>query len=210
MAKARRGVRLSFDANEYTPVNLKYEYSYQELHDEYRRLYKAARQRLRRLESAGYGTSNIYKYNVQALKSISEYPNTGAGKHGLAHALTDVVNFLESPASTVSGQRELWERTSATLKKRGYDIDVEDMESYGKWWDFMRTLMDKENIKRYDSDRIVKLWKANERLKVPKGVLRERYMEFLANVDELEQMPKYTKASGMSRTEYWNTLELGQ
>lgn len=211
MAKKQpRRVRLSFGADEYTPINLKYEYTYQELRTEYTRLYKAARQRLRRLESAGYCTSNIYKYNIRALKSIREYPNTGAGKHGLAHALTDVVNFLESPASTVTGQRELWERTSETLKRRGYDIDVENLESYGKWWDFMRSLMDKENLKRYDSDRIVKLYKANERLKVPKSVLRERYTEFLANVDELEQLPKYTKASGMSRTEYWNTLELEQ
>lgn len=206
---ARKRVRLAFGANEYTPINLKYEYSYQELHDEYRRLYKAARQRLRRLKSAGFGTSNIYKYNLQALQSITAYPNTGAGKHALAHALTDVVNFLESPASTVTGQREQWRRISETLKRRGYDIDISDLESYGRWRDFMRTLMDKEQLKRYDSERIVKLWKANERLKVPKSVLRERYAEFLSSVDELSALPKYTKASGMSRAEYWNSLELG-
>lgn len=206
MAK-RKGIKLSFDADDYVPITLKYEYSYQELHDEYRRLYKLAKNRMHRLSSAGFSGSNIYQYAEATFKGVSNYPNTGAGKHALAHALSDVAAFVQDPLTTVSGQKELWKRTTTTLQSRGYDVSVDELESYGKFWQFMRSVMDREQLKTLDSDRVYKLWKANQRLAVPKGVLRERYAEYLSNAEALEELPKYTRASGMSRTEYWNSLE---
>ena len=144
-------IQLKWGLSEYTPRALK-QYSDKEVRKEYTRLRDAARKRLQRLEKAGYQDTNIYRFN----KDRYEYTKN-LNMDQLRRRLSELADFIESPASTLKGQERIHQKAAETLKERGIDIgnSKQDLVRFGK---FMEAFRMSNLDKVYDSHRVARIY----------------------------------------------------
>ncbi len=107
-----------------------------ELKDEYKRLRKLGMQRIRRLEKAGYGAT----VTAQAYRGDLVKPSTLSSKGAAAAALARVTQLLTAQTTTVSGMRAYEQRVTASLQESGYNIQQDQLASFGKFMQWAREL----------------------------------------------------------------------
>ena len=107
-----------------------------ELKDEYTRLRKLGMQRIRRLEKAGYGAT----VTAQAYRGDLVKPSTLSSKGAAAAALARVTQLLTAQTTTVSGMRAYEQRVTASLQESGYNIQQDQLASFGKFMQWAREL----------------------------------------------------------------------
>lgn len=118
---------------------------------EYSRLRSAAMKRLKRLEGAGYGNSQVAKYytgKFPELRGMSRKEINFA----ITEMLVDVNRFLASDLSTVKGQTELRNQRILTLREYGYDVDWTNFEYLTDVLDYIR---DEYQDLFFDSDQLI-------------------------------------------------------
>lgn len=107
-----------------------------ELKEEYTRLRKLGMQRIRRLEKAGYGAT----VTAQAYRGDLVKPSTLSSKGAAAAALARVTQLLTAQTTTVSGMRAYEQRVTASLQESGYNIQQDQLASFGKFMQWAREL----------------------------------------------------------------------
>lgn len=165
------------------------------MRSEYTRMRDAAQKRIARLQKAfpeakagqhRYNTGKvdkegnpIYKSGFPTLKSLDprDFPK----------AFAELAKFLNAKSSTVSGQRQIKEKTINTWKNQGLNLNNENYDRVIKILERMRN----EKIV-YGSDKVVELADITLNLEINDMQLRDwlDHLEtLLPNVDELEEIP---------------------
>lgn len=107
--------------------------------------------RLKRLEGAGYGGSQISKYYKDKMPNLRGMSRSEINA-AITEMLVDVNRFLASDLSTVKGQTELRNQRILTLKEYGYDVDWTNFEYLTDVLDYIR---DEYQDLFFDSDQII-------------------------------------------------------
>ena len=111
----------------------------------YSQMREIAQKRLSRLQKAGYGESDIVRYNTGRFPYLREIgPND---KALLYDAISEVSRFLAAKRSTVGGTHEIEHKAEATfLKHYGDEIGDVDWKVFGE---MMRSIKDHAMSKSY-------------------------------------------------------------
>ena len=165
------------------------------MRSEYTRMRDAAQKRIARLQKAfpeakagqhKYNTGNvdkegnpIYKSGFPTLKSLDprDFPK----------AFSELAKFLNAKSSTVTGQKQIKEKTIKTWKNQGLNLNNENYDRVIKILERMRN----EKIV-YGSDKVVELADITLNLEINDMQLRDwlDHLEtLLPNVDELQEIP---------------------
>ena len=209
MAKSK----LSYPGELYQPTwkFLRANFSEAELRREYSRLRDIAQKRLGRLGESEFDRSGTYQHNVGKFPKLSTM--TIRGKNGVriskrqqfARKLAELAHFIQSPASTVSGQREIQEKTIQTLHDRGYTFV--NKSNYFDFLDFMEDIRIRKLDRIYDSDRVAQLFKAADKRGVDPDALKDDFDYFIRNRDALAKAPLPKDKSSLMADDLKNAIE---
>lgn len=168
MALFKPSAKLSFGGLlHYNPLHLQREHSEHELRKEYTRLRSIAVKRLARLEKAGYERTSVYKYfKKPVLKKLSDIKTMS----NLAKSLAQLAQFIESPLSTVTGQKEQRKSKIEKLQSYGYEIDESNFDNFTEW---MELLAGQAEDLLYDSEGLVELWETIREKVSPEEVSKD-------------------------------------
>lgn len=165
------------------------------MRSEYTRMRDAAQKRIARLQKAfpeakagqhRYNTGKvdkegnpIYKSGFPTLKSLDprDFPK----------AFAELAKFLKAKSSTVTGQKQIKEKTLNTWKNQGLNLNNENYDRVIKILERMRN----EKIV-YGSDKVVELADITLNLEINDMQMRDwlDHLEtLLPNVDELQEIP---------------------
>lgn len=180
------------DINNYNSVVLRRKYTVKELRSEYRKLRKEAKARIKAIEKAGYGDSQV----LENKEFLEENPSR-LNKRELSSYLSYTASFLNSDLSTVEGQERQRQGVIETFHDMGYTaIDAKNFDEFGKFMKRMHTYIKNKVI---SSDVVVDLYNtAKEQNISVRNIERnyEWYAENLEDIKELELNPdrkrKYT------------------
>lgn len=116
------------DRDWYTPQDLRGK-SLKELKDLYTELRDVSQKRLKRLR-AKYPDADVLTYHPESFPTIKQLKEeSGGSKTALAkklrHSLSDVSRFVQSPYTTLTGQKEITDKRLETLKEHKF-FEVED------------------------------------------------------------------------------------
>ncbi len=152
---------LTYPAHEYYPDILTSLHTERELRQEYTRLRDIAQKRIKRLlasEFSGSQTANKWAKGVPRLSDMKS-------KSDIAHGLSDLSSFLESPYSTLTGQRDARAKQRATLERRYPGLDLS-----GKKFDQFTKVMNAQVVnqleKLFGSNRAVILFRTLQSKKI--------------------------------------------
>lgn len=153
-----------------------------------KKAYQYGRKRLldsfRRLEKAGFETSDYMEDNRDILKPLSSITTEGE----LSEMLAQLVRAYNSPARSISWQRQHRENVIAGLQGKGYDfVNEENVADFGR---YMRWARENEFFRGYDSSQVADLydiygnfWESEDFKKNAKD-----YIEDVSRKDRLEKM----------------------
>lgn len=147
---------------QYSRLKRGIKYTAEQQYTEYKILYKRAKNRLYKLEKAGFGETKLYKDWINRLPS----PSSVKGKPGkLAGALVDSVNFLIHKTTTVAGMKKAIARSQKAFSDMlGRDIGSEEFVDITKFMDILRKFL---TAAEYDSMRAVEVYDFMEEHKIP-------------------------------------------
>lgn len=186
--KKRKAERV--DLNKYIPEMSGEFFSDTEARKEYNRLRKIAKDRIRSLMGSEYATTTYVQTKRTAFKPSSEYTNTQ-----LRYKLYDIARFVNSPYSTVSGQRSARLKSARTLRHIGLNIRDSNIEEFGH---FMESVRAKLQDKEYDSDQAARLFVQITRHHIDPEHVLAHYDEWKVNIDALEYQQARGKREGSS------------
>lgn len=141
MARRWRMYTFGYSPSTYTRTGLK-TLTDAELRSEYAHARREIKERLRsfaRSKNVELRESLIYLENKDKYKTLKDI----SGDRGLMEdLLLDAYRLIINPRSTVSGYKSLNIKISKGLQAAGYDIDVTNLDSFGKFMDFARARKD--------------------------------------------------------------------
>lgn len=169
------------DVNDYNSVILRRKYSAKELRDEYRKMRKEAKERIKELKSSGYEDAQILDNKDYLQKNPSNMT-----KRELASYLSYTASFLNSKYSTIEGQEERRKGVLQAFYDMGYtNINAKTINSFGKYMDRMRVYVESKVI---SSDVLLDVYDTAIGTNISmKNV--ERNIEFYAeNIDSIKDL----------------------
>ena len=152
---------LTYPAHEYFPDILTSMHTERELRQEYTRLRDIAQKRIKRLlasEFSGSQTANKWAKGVPRLSDMRT-------KSDIAHGLSDLSSFLESPYSTLTGQRDIKAKQRAMLEQRYPGLDLSG-KKFDKFTKVMNAQVANQLEKLFGSNRAVILFRTLQAKKV--------------------------------------------
>ena len=181
MAKSWRAFEPAYTQETYTRTGLK-GLSDAELKKEYSRVRREATERMRSFQrskdplirGAAILAEKEGLYLTQ--KQIKE---SGAGRGLMEDLLLDAMRFLQSKRSTVSGTREIENKTVRSLQAAGYDISRKDLKSFGQFMDYAR---DRRDSRRYGSGTIAKAFDQAKKQKISRSELQKHYKFYMDQI----------------------------
>lgn len=130
---------------------------------------KEARNRIARLEKAGYGET------VAGSKSIQ--PIRGMKKADLISAISDVSLFLSSSRSKVTRLKSTERKTLRTLHDRGFDmVNAGNLRAFGR---FMDDIKSRQGKLRVDSGTVARIFGEMEKKNIPTDKFEEAFGRYL-------------------------------
>lgn len=181
MAKFKPSAKLSFGTiKHYNPQYLSNNYSSSEIRKEYSRVRSIAVKRLTRLAKGGFSKTSVYKYNVYNAKKLSELT-----EKQIPLALSQLVQFLDNPLSTVTGQKALRKQKIEKLQSYGYDVNEKNFQSF---IDFMELLSQQAVDMQYDSEAVVELWEVTRGKVSPEEIAKD-LDSWLENRYKISELP---------------------
>lgn len=154
---AREKATLKYDRNLYTPIGAT-ALTEKQLRAEYSRLRSIARKRLERFEGTEWTTSQVYSYNKDKFKPLSQIKSD----RELRMLLSDAARFITSKRGSVSGLEKERKEAIETLKDRGYDfVDKNNFRKFAEFMEYARTanigrLIDSERLAEFFDSEIQK------------------------------------------------------
>lgn len=152
---------LTYPAHEYFPDILTSMHTERELRQEYTRLRDIAQKRIKRLlasEFSGSQTANKWAKGVPRLSDMRT-------KSDIAHGLSDLSSFLESPYSTLTGQRDIKAKQRAMLERHYPGLDLSG-KKFDKFTKVMNAQVANQLEKLFGSNRAVILFRTLQAKKV--------------------------------------------
>lgn len=178
-AKGHR-VKYSFPISDYQlPSALVENYNKKQLLAEYRALRIEAQTRLKAFQGTKYEESYAYQANKHFLTgATSPYK---LNKRQLAAGLTDVVEFLQSKTSTLSGTRAQTKKAINTFRDRwGMNwLNAGNYEEFTKFLEFARELKGQ----RYIFEEVVALYRSSKYSKIPLDRVKTNFDFYLEQID---------------------------
>ena len=196
---------LTFPAHEYFPDILSSLHTERELRNEYTRLRDIAQKRIKRLlasEFSGSQTANKWAKGVPRLSDMRS-------KSDIAHGLSDLSSFLESPYSTLTGQRDIKAKQRAMLERRYPGLDLSG-NKFDKFTKVMNAQVANQLEKLFGSNRAVILFRTLQAKKVSNINAfissPEKMAYWMQNVENLAAVD-LPKGIGRSAKNYKNLVE---
>ncbi len=169
---SRNGSVLSRPFYQYSPSALK-KWSETDIRKEYARLRSVYQKRIKRLENSEFASTEFYD------KYAGYFPKTRniEDERSMRYLLSEMSRFIESPMSTIKGQREYVRKNLKTLKENGYDfINESNFQDFAEFMETVRTVAI-ESL--YDSDRIANIFREeNEKRKSGKTTQKQLIKAF--------------------------------
>lgn len=189
--------------------------SAKEARAEYARLRKVANMRLATLGASRFSEWNIYRKNAGRFSA----PASKISDKDIGKALYDVMRFITSKSSTVSGARQIELKALATLRssrdpetgesKPGLTfLNKSNIAAFGEFMKRARQLM---TSKLFDSERAVELFEAaTDKGLNPLNMQRTRqsFEKWLEDSEELAAMPE--KRGGADQKYYRRKLTVAR
>lgn len=173
-------VKYSFPISDYQlPSALAENYSKKQLLSEYRALRIEAQARLKAFQGTNYEGSYAYQANKHFLAgATSPYK---LNKRQLAAGLSELVSYLESRTSTLSGTRSQVRKSINTFKDRwGMNwLNVANYEEFTKFLEFARELKGQ----RYIFEEVVALYRSAKYSKIPMDRVKSNFDFYLEQID---------------------------
>lgn len=173
-------VKYSFPISDYQlPSALAENYSKKQLLSEYRALRIEAQARLKAFQGTKYEGSYAYQANKHFLAgATSPYK---LNKRQLAAGLSELVSYLESRTSTLSGTRSQVRKSINTFKDRwGMNwLNVANYEEFTKFLEFARELKGQ----RYIFEEVVALYRSAKYSKIPMDRVKSNFDFYLEQID---------------------------
>lgn len=173
-------VKYSFPISDYQlPSALAENYNKKQLLAEYRALRIEAQARLKAFQGTKYEGSYSYQANKQFLTgATSPYK---LKKRQLAAGLSELVRYLESQTSTLSGARSQVRNTINTFKDRwGMNwLNEANYEEFTKFLEFARELKGQ----RYVFEEVVALYRSGKYSKIPLDRVKTNFDFYLEQID---------------------------
>lgn len=173
-------VKYSFPISDYQlPSALAENYSKKQLLSEYRALRIEAQARLKSFQGTKYEEAYAYQANKHFLTgATSPYK---LNKRQLAVGLSELVSYLESRTSTLSGTRSQVRKSINTFKDRwGMNwLNVANYEEFTKFLEFARELKGQ----RYIFEEVVALYRSAKYSKIPLDRVKSNFDFYLDQID---------------------------
>lgn len=173
-------VKYSFPISDYQlPSALAENYSKKQLLSEYRALRIEAQARLKAFQGTKYEGSYAYQANKHFLAgATSPYK---LNKRQLAAGLSELVSYLESRTSTLSGTRSRVRKSINTFKDRwGMNwLNEANYEEFTKFLEFVRELKGQ----RYIFEEVVALYRSAKYSKIPLDRVKSNFDFYLDQID---------------------------
>lgn len=164
------------DKENYTPVALS-KITESEIEKEYTRLRRAAIGRLKTIGKSEFSESDIYKENKNRYDMTAKQIVREGGFSLLKYRLSAIHRFLSKKTSSVTGLREISNKTLATLQEHGYDfITAANLDDFGRFMDAVRVTAE---AMRYDSERVAELFEWGEKNAVPVNDLLKNFTYYM-------------------------------
>ena len=200
---------LKFSGELYQPTwkFLRANFTEAELRREYSRLRDIAQKRLGRLGESEFGRSWAYMNNVGKFPKLSEFKtkNKITSKAKFAKALAQLAHFVESPQSTLSGQREIRAKTIETLHGSGYTFVNE--KNFFDFLEFMEEFRIRKLDEIYDSERATSLARAANRRGIDPRILLEEFEYFKDQKSYLSKIKLPKDKSSLTADDLKNAIE---
>lgn len=152
---------LTYPAHEYFPDILTSLHTERELRQEYTRLRDIAQKRIKRLLASEFSESQTAKKWAKGVPRLSDMRS----KSDIAYGLSDLSSFLESPYSTLTGQRDTRAKQRATLEKRYPGLDLSG-KKFDAFTAVMNAQVDNHLEKLFGSNRALILFRTLKAKKV--------------------------------------------
>lgn len=165
----------------YNPISLQRYHDEKELRDEYRRYRDITRKRLERLENNDLlPMESIYNWrNV-----IADKPKD-LNKHELALKLSAIDNFLDSPASTVTGARQKQKQFIETMEDKGYTFL--NKSNVNEFINFMSSTRNYRTAHSIGSPDVVETLEATTNAGIPIREVQQNFTFYLKNMDKIQK-----------------------
>ena len=173
-------VKYSFPISDYQlPSALAENYSKKQLLAEYRALRIEAQARLKAFQGTKYEGSYAYQANKHFLAGASSPYKLN--KRQLAAGLSELVSYLESRTSTLSGTRSQVRKSINTFKDRwGMNwLNEANYEEFTKFLEFARELKGQ----RYIFEEVVALYRSAKYSKIPMDRVKSNFDFYLEQID---------------------------
>jgi hypothetical protein len=122
MALIKPWLQFKFGVREnYTPAALS-RFAESDIEKEYNRLRRAAIGRLKTIGKSEFSESDIYKENKNLYDMTAKQIMREGGRSLLKYRLSAIYRFLSKKTSSVTGLREISNKTLAALHEHGYDF----------------------------------------------------------------------------------------
>ncbi len=177
MALIKPWLQFKFGEGEnYTPAALS-RFTESEIEKEYMRLRRAAVGRLKTIGKSEFSESDIYNENKNRFNMTAKQIEREGGRSLLKYRLSSVYRFLSKKTSSVTGLREISNKTLATLHEHGYNfITTDNQYDFGRFMDAVRASAE---AMRYDSERVANLFDWANKKKIPTDELIEKFELFM-------------------------------
>lgn len=177
MALIKPWVQFKFGRREnYTPVALS-RFSKADIEKEYTRLRRVALGRLKTIGKSEFREGDIYNEYKNRFDMTAKQILREGDESLLKYRLSAVQRFLSKKGSSVTGLREITDKTLATLHEHKYDFVTKDnIEDFGNFMDAVRTSA--ESL-RYDSERVAELYEWGEKTGVSISDLKKHFEDFM-------------------------------
>lgn len=193
MARQWRAFEPGYSPATYTRTGIQ-SLSDAELKKEYSRVRREATERLRsfsRSKDPNIRGSAILAEKQGLYLTQKQIQQSGEGRGLMEDLLLDAMKFLQSKRSTVSGTREIENRTVRSLQAAGYDIKKKDLKSFGQFMDYAR---DRKKGRGFASDTAIRTFEKASKQKISSEDLMKHYQYYTKQVQNgAEELKRWRK-----------------
>lgn len=180
-------------AKGFTPSQLEYQalqegsLTYKQKRAAYTQLRDIAQKRIKRL-AREFSQSETYKQHKEGIRKLRDIKTESQ----LNQELAKLNKLIQSPYSTITGQKEIRQKNLETLEEHGYTLKgkpVVTKENYDRFTDFMEAYRASVEAQAYGSDIPVDLFNEAERLKIKPQTLIDNISYWADHLEDLQSMP---------------------
>ena len=181
-------------AKGFTPSQLEYQalqegsLSYKQKRAAYTQLRDIAQKRIKRL-AREFSQSETYKQHKEGIRKLRDIKTESQ----LNIELAKLNKLIQSPYSTITGQKNLREQALETLKsnkyyKPGTTEPIVTEENYDRFTDFMEAYRADAEARVYGSETPTELFNEAERLKIKPKSLIDYFSYWVDHLEDLKNM----------------------